>query len=885
MAISIYTYKNPYEIRKEKFWPIISNCPYFCSSQTLVNGLSRIDEELFKKSRITTYNALLKNMYSDWMTPYTMVKQYTEIDNIIRNDLCNTEDLIRSNLYKSFVFNVDDVQKSIRTLFELNVKYKDISLDKLNEEQKYIVDIYHRILGKPNTKHNFNLIDVSSGNDIDAIIRTTLIRDNEEYENEVDKLDFSTIVIHGIHQFSPLGLRAIEVLSAYKNIILLFNYQDQYKEIYQTWANVYENFESDIVFSTRNEYYPSDTKAVSYKSNMLADSIGSLCEGKRPKMINFKGLSVVQFDNMTEFANYVANIYDAALDGKMKDTSPNKEKRSVLSYMTEKFYSADGTVNDILKIYYPEQFGERQFLNYPLGHFFLAIANMWNPEANAMEITEMTDIKECLYSSILQEKHKGELLTIFEKAESLFEGCTDVSSMIKRLKRIKKNKSSANDDENHIINKISYYTLSEEEISVLINGLSDLDDISKLFFNDFEENANNFKIFYEKIKDYLSNIMIDADNLQEEFKDILVRVLERINTIQNINATASFNCLKSTMYIYLQQEEKYGNSANWIVKNFEQIDGDILQSINGKNDIYHFACLSDEDINAYDRRDFSWPLDQEFFEVAQNPIDWKYQVFVTSSLEYRNFKRYALVYGLEFNRSRIKLSYVKKGNRGDKSLYYLLKMLGINEKDNYFSKNEPDSINPIIVNDKSALGNFNHLDLYKYKLCEYRFLLDSVVENNTVYKDNFLQIKYFETLLERLCREQLVGLPATQIVVREVVETNYYNYSKYFPFATNANKADVIKNVIDRLLFKKKGTFSPLSSLEEDKYETKENFIISSTSNKDVFEFMSDQKANELLQESIKNKSNYAYKISEACKYCSNKDICLAFYKSKGDNF
>ena len=48
---------------------------------------------------------------------------------------------------------------------------------------------------------------------------------------------------------------------------------------------------------------------------------------------------------------------------------------------------------------------------------------------------------------------------------------------------------------------------------------------------------------------------------------------------------------------------------------------------------------------------------------------------------------------------------------------------------------------------------------------------------------------------------------------------------------------------------------------------------------------MSDQKANELLQESIKNKSNYAYKISEACKYCSNKDICLAFYKSKGDNF
>lgn len=37
--------------------------------------------------------------------------------------------------------------------------------------------------------------------------------------------------------------------------------------------------------------------------------------------------------------------------------------------MREQFYSANNSVNDILKVYFPEQFGERHFLAYPIGHF------------------------------------------------------------------------------------------------------------------------------------------------------------------------------------------------------------------------------------------------------------------------------------------------------------------------------------------------------------------------------------------------------------------------------------------------------------------------------------------------------------------------------------
>lgn len=107
------------------------------------------------------------------------------------------------------------------------------------------------------------------------------------------------------------------------------------------------------------------------------------------------------------------------------------------------------------------------------------------------------------------------------------------------------------------------------------------------------------------------------------------------------------------MSIYLVQETKPGKSANWIVRNFEQIDGDIMRSlneqVNGKPVVVHFACLTDEDMDSVSKSIYSWPLNNEFFEVAQEPVDWKYQVYVKARNEYKNFKRYALVYGLEFN--------------------------------------------------------------------------------------------------------------------------------------------------------------------------------------------------------------------------------------------
>ena len=162
-----------------------------------------------------------------------------------------------------------------------------------------------------------------------------------------------------------------------------------------------------------------------------------------------------------------------------------------------------------------------------------------------------------------------------------------------------------------------------------------MEELASYFYEDFENKLHNFKDFYKRLKRYLQEEIIDAKQLNDDFLDIVHRVLERLNEVEDIDASASFECLKSTMSVYLTQEARPEKSAHWIVRNFEQIDGDILRSkLDAAGEkCYHFACLSDADLNTVKVPEFPWPLDEAFFEVAQNPVDWKYQVYVNARRE------------------------------------------------------------------------------------------------------------------------------------------------------------------------------------------------------------------------------------------------------------
>lgn len=884
MSIVIYSYHNPYSLKdNQELWDEIVNCPYFCVSQTLVNGLKTLYGKDFQINRVTTVKNLTDAVYRYWTGTACAVKQHADIDNIISmaSARCGLNADEVENIRKSFLFNRNEVFNSIRTMFELRMNPNNIVEKYLTPEQKFIVFIFNEIINSARNK-DFLLKDNFTEQEIEEAIMAALQIVKENSGNASESIgigEFDHIVIHGVHQFSSLMLRTIEEIAKYKKVILLFNYQEQYKNIYQTWIDIYSSFDCKMVDFKENEFHPTDSSTISYEGNMLAQNMGKLLEGRKEDITVQKPYEIIEFDNMTEFAGYVAKIFEEA---------ERKDPEYPMSAMSEQIYAADSSANDILKIYFPEQFGERQFLNYPLGHFFIAVANMWDSETNGILISDINDIRECLSAGILAEKTPGRLASIFGKMESLFVGCLSVDEMLSRLKKVKKNKKFISDDKRlEYISHISYYSVSKSEIKELEQALNDLEELASFFYEDFEKRPNNFKAFYKKLKQYLREEILDERDLGDEFTDIINRVLTRLDEIEDIDASASFECLKSTMSLYLVQETKPGKSANWIVKNYEQIDGDVLRTAkDNKTQIMHFACLTDEDIDAVKTREFSWPLNADFFEVAQNPVDWKYQVFVKARKEYKNFKRYALIYGLEFNKGKYKLSYVKRDGDLEREPYYLLKILGVDKKrniDRIISRKLEDVSKIQFKN--SSLGTYSLYDYYRYKICKKRFLFETLTEGNTIYKDEFLLAKYLEIWVENEIKESMQGLPGSELLLVEKINEKYDELKKYFPFAMNVNRIDIVNNVKNRLESVKKYPF--LSEKDRKFMMIRELFIYKQLKNpkkfnkdvlKDKFIDIPPNKIEEELSKDKLIEDNFRSSTDVWCQYCSNREICIAYY-------
>ena len=878
MSIKSYTYSNPYKLNVEPYWDTIKTCPCFCASQTLVNGFGYLFPNEYIKGRVTTIRNLVETLFKTWMSVGGSIKQHADIDNLLLSNQWDSDEEVNRRIINTVTFNREEVLESLRSISALNINPEDIDKSVLSKEQIVIVELYEKIL-ESNYRNDFLLDTNLDETTVDALIKEALPKRSKE-EGILD-LDYSRIVLQGIHQFSPVYLRTIELLSSYKEVILLFNYQEQYANLYQTWIDIYKAFDSEMTFSKVEDARPSLANGTSYEGNVLGDNLGKLAQGNINNINLTNPIEILEFDNKTEFAGYIANLFEE---------SKAINSHSPLKTMKEQFYAADASVNEILKIYFPEQFGERQFLNYPLGQFILSLSNLWDASSDRIIVEDSNDIKECLNAGIIAEGSPGYLLSLFNQVEPLFSDTTDYETMISRLKRIKKNKKRLpTEEEKEELTHISYYALSNNELDDLITALEELKAIALTFFKEFENKPNNFPRFYKRVKQYLQGQLDNTKGLNEEYADILRRVLLRLDEIETINATASFECLKSTMSVYLLQEAPEEKRANWIVRGFEQIDGDILTSNrrNGgsENVIYHFACLTDEDINSSQKSVFPWPLDAAFFEMAQNPIDWKSQVYVKSKIEYKNFKKYALVYGLEFNRSRYKLSYIKHIDEKEREPYYLLKMLGA--KTNPYIKTVK---NTFLVNLEDI--NFNHqepigydsTDVYRYRICNYRFLLESIIEGSTIYKDSFLLTKYMEVLLENHLKRAIDGSPISETLVDSKLNSIYADLQKLFPYTTPASRMDVINTVRTRFLKFYSGKQYVLTKDELEYMRIRELFIHKQLyeqkkNGRDVlkgkFNPVSEDDIRQLLSSENLHNVDYRKGINIWCQYCSNREHCL----------
>lgn len=863
MAIKIYSYSNPYEINRESYWNEIKDCPHFCVSQTMVNGLEDIFHELRDKQCLTTIRILVNKIYSNWEDMNTRMKQIMEVDNAIHLlDLGNNAE----NQRNSLEYNSKSIVSAIRLFKELDIDINSLVTDNITVDQKILLEIYKLILERKYSSFEFKRVcdPVQIQNSIINALK-------EKHDNvNVSSLNTDTIVIHGIHQFSPAMLCAIEDISNYKTVVLLFNYQEQYKSIYQTWINIYSLFNVGITNSTVSQFMPASLMVDSYSSNMLADCIGNLANGvfKSPGTA-LKCLEVIEFANMTEFVGYCTSIFEEASMLKSRDYGSRKP---TLTYMREQMYSTSGRVNDVLRSYFPEQFGERHFLDYPIGHFFASAVDLWDNEESKVKISNISDIKECLGAGIINESSYGKLLNTFNMIEPVISKeiyLTDIISYLKNdLKKLIRRS-------NKELKRISYINITENDLDELVSALTELNKIIVYFFEDFNKGGDNFQRFYNRIHDFIVNKIQSQDDLDDEMKKIVKELVERLDNT-DLPDTGTFICLKQTLSYYLSQDDSAGRSANWIVRDFEQIDGDILRSLKQSTQknppIYHFCCLSDKDISSARDERLPWPLDIKFFEMAYEPLDWKYQIFLKSKMEYRNFKRYALLYGLEFNRLSCKLSYVKTENNKDNELYHLISILGIKIK-----KYRSETKTVFVPRVKSGNGVpssfiFSDVDYMRYNMCPYRFAIETGVQKGTIYRDRFLIIWYMRVLLQSAVIKKISYGAYSDDRLRKVLEEEYYKLDCDFKIANELEKTQVIAGVYKTISddYNKNHRIIPESQKNKN---IREDFLVT------THEVLKPTEKEDLTS-IVREQGIYQTTYNSGCMYCASRSVCLTALKN-----
>ena len=842
MPYKIYTYADPYRIAETDFWDEIKNYPHFCAARTLVNGLISVMRDDISALMCPLDDIVNEKIFKQWANDIGLrIQQYSALTEVYKN--WNVKNGLDTNYYSALTHNKDSMLDALRLFIELDIDPTVLDARQLNMEHRMFVYML-KLLGKEKA---FSLPKMPSRDELKVLLNQQAQQEKDEkvrlYEEKnddeflkrdlelIDRMiettkqwDAKHVVIHGIHQFTPLQLKFIKHLDELGvEVIFMFNYMPEYKEVYSSWSYIYQQFDAPIHHDTKVKTY-IPTGQLQKPGNAIASNIGLLCEDKvartdariKANYSLYSGEKVQEFDNVSEFAGYISDEFMDA-ERTMQGENPLYEKpmqkkattAAVLARMDEIVYTANKDVDELLQIYHPEYSRNRHFLAYPIGQFFSAIYSLWNVERGEIDI-EFALLRECLNSGIMSRYSAERLLKTLMNLEPLFANVETFTEFKKLFEEYQANyaqvvasNAQATIFSLRIMNIYNSYKVSKEEIGDLYNAISELNEIATGLFSSIGPDERfEFKKHFERLNEFVRERQ--ASLASEEEKKLITDLLTKLDLIQMMGPDnkGTFDDLRSGLYFFLKQKEE--PLSDWFVKNFEQIDGDVLnskaQNSYGRKKVYHFACVSDKDMNKTIDELLPWPLSEQFIEKAYNPKDLQFQVYYAALGERSNFLRYALFYGLYFNQCDTKISFVKRYGEDTTDYYEMLKLIGL-EKEDGSSKSELDecSMSTVIKAKKVESIPYVREQMAAMFLCPYKYLLDYVLNPQPIFSGVFMISKCLENILIENTWRTLAAQSITQDQAEERL-TNYVSQeamklSKYFKFFKETEILDIQRRV------------------------------------------------------------------------------------------
>lgn len=608
MSREIYTYTDLTRLGESKLFQEIRYYPQVTVSADLrkgligtqakdyVNGLFANDSRM----RVTEFHNLAQAVYGDWATDHSKFVEMILLSEYIRRKLNEAFGNKRqTNWLIGCMRNLGSILSSITLLEQADVRPEQIvsggerNLDLMLGAWNYLIEKDPAIKEFRKTRMMRNTKEAW-----DPILR-------KAFRVETSFVGTEAIVFQGLYYITPLQEKIICSLEeAGYRIIFLIPYDERYPFVYEIW---------DETYSEKRGYPPKSSWHME-KSSLL-DPYGDVFEGKRNISISNR-LQVREYASVMEFVNDVKNIRNNGYS----------------------IYSSDyKTANKILKDYFPEEYGDRKILSYPIGQFVSVLNQMWDEERQTIILDEDSLI-ECFSSGWLAVNGTSgrQYLQDLTYVLPFFTGCYTVdewSDRINLLKQIRRDsiepfladldpEESLARWQEAIGNPMANYSMfavETEKLDVILSLIRQLLDMASDLFE------KNQVIYVSEHIDKLDQILRRyevSNEMYAEERAIVGDIFEKLGQKGVFDARVAPSDIANALNLFLCgrfEEGEIQTNRIGLVNPMFQIDAACI-----KNKSKVHVCMCDVNAMPGGNKEYIWPLTapvvHDCYERTQNPL-------------------------------------------------------------------------------------------------------------------------------------------------------------------------------------------------------------------------------------------------------------------------
>ena len=608
MSREIYTYTDLTKLGDSRIFREIRYYPQVTVSADLRKGLigtqarDHVDGIFANDSRmhVTEFHTLAQAVYGDWATDQSKFSEMILLSEFVRKKLNDAAgDKKETNWLIGCMRNLGAILSAIILLEQAEVRPEDIesggerNLELMLEAWKHLADrdpairTFRRNLALKNTKTRW-----------EPILR-------KAFKTDASFAGTEAIVFHGLYYITPLQEKIMASLEeAGYRLIFLIPYDERYPFVYEIW---------DETYSEKRGYPPKSSWHI--EKSQWPDPYGDIFAGKKDVAIHNR-LRLKEYASVMEFVNDVKNI--------------RKQGYAV--------YSSDHkAANKILKDYFPEEYGDRKILSYPIGQFVNVLNQMWDEERQTI-ILDDDSLVECFSSGWLAVNGISgrQYLQDLTYVLPFFTGCHTITEWSKRIDLLKQIRLDSIDpflmdlDPEESVARwqeaignpmanFSMFAVETEKLDIILTLIQQLLTMAEDLF------GNNQVIQVSEHIDKLDQILKRhevSNEMYTEERAIVGDIFEKLGQPGGFDARVAPSDIANALNLFLCgrfEEGEIQTNRIGLVYPMYQIDAACIKN----NSMVH-VCMCDVNAMPGGNKEYIWPLTapivHDCYKRTQNPL-------------------------------------------------------------------------------------------------------------------------------------------------------------------------------------------------------------------------------------------------------------------------